>query len=87
MVSDRNGGEEFDWHGHDQMGLWEHQGGALRIRDLIRQGGEELLDLPVTISVYDGVRASAFLTPMHVDFTGPVARPTGIVITVQHDPR
>ena len=74
--------EEFDWYDYDQMGIWEHQGRPLTLRDLVRNEG--VLDLPVEVSVYDGVSASAFLTPLHVDFRGTPEHPTGIVITVPY---
>jgi hypothetical protein len=72
--------EDFDWHAVDQMGLWEHQGKPLTIRDLVRH--VELLDLPIEITVYDGIDASPFLTPLHVDYRGPQESPAAIIITV-----
>ncbi len=69
--------EEHDWHDDDPMGVWEHQGHPLRVRDLAR-----LPDLPIEVAVYDGATASPLLSPLHVDFRGPKANPTAIVITV-----
>jgi|tagenome__1003787_1003787.scaffolds.fasta_scaffold19513042_2 hypothetical protein len=73
--------EDFDWNSVDQMGLWEHQGQPLTLRQLLRQN-DGLLDLPVEVTVYDGINSSPFLTPLHVDFRGPRDAPTAVVITV-----
>jgi len=73
--------EDFDWHEVDQMGLWEHQGRPLTLRELL-QHDDRILDLPIEVTVYDGTDSSPFLTPLHVDFRGPQDAPTAVVITV-----
>jgi hypothetical protein len=73
--------EDFDWHAVDQMGLWEHQGRPLTLRELLRHDGR-ILDLPIEVTIYDGTGSSPFLTPLHVDFRGPQNAPSAVVITV-----
>ena len=63
------------------MGIWEHQGRPLTLRELLWHA-DESLDLPIEVIVYDGTDSSPFLTPLHVDFRGPQSAPSAIVITV-----
>jgi hypothetical protein len=65
----------------DRMGVWEHQGHPLTIRDLLTQMSERELDLPVEVSVYGGIRASRALVPMHVDVRVAQGAPAALVIT------
>jgi hypothetical protein len=74
--------EDFDWSSEDQMGLWEHQGRPLTLRQLLNQNDDSILDLPVEVTVYDGTDSSPFLAPLHVDFRGSRDAPAAVVITV-----
>jgi len=74
--------EDFDWNSVDQMGLWEHQGRPLTLRQLLAQNNDGILDLPIEVTVYDGTVSSPFLAPLHVDFRGPRDAPSAVVITV-----
>jgi hypothetical protein len=75
--------DDFEWADpHDEMGLWEHQGKPLTVRDLLTQLSEAHLDLPVEISVYNGMRASQALKPLHVDARVALGVLAALVITV-----
>jgi len=77
---DRTGND--GWAEDDVMGLWEHQGAELTVKDLGDIFRSASPDLPVVVEHYDGEGGVQAMTPMHVDLRGRPGAPTALVITV-----
>ena len=66
----------------EQTDIWEHQGNALTVGELVSRLSDVQPDLPIMVAVVDGTGEAGITRPVEIGFTGQGDQPGAVVITV-----